>query len=138
MAPFFGYHMPNYTFRGTPDVDLFDRHVQQCVAHGAADHARFLAIPRQHLEQRRDRALAQPGDVEASRRAGRHFATTGFANGGLTVWPGVAPTPGSSTSPPEARRAGPTRAARRSSALRGARGISATAASSGPRMSQGR
>jgi F420-dependent oxidoreductase-like protein len=25
MAPFFSYHMPNYTFRGTPDVDLFDQ-----------------------------------------------------------------------------------------------------------------
>ena len=28
MAPFFGYHMPNYTFLGTPDVDLFDRTVE--------------------------------------------------------------------------------------------------------------
>jgi F420-dependent oxidoreductase-like protein len=28
MAPFFSYHMPNYTFRGTPDVDLFDRTVE--------------------------------------------------------------------------------------------------------------
>jgi F420-dependent oxidoreductase-like protein len=25
MRPFFGYHMPNYTFAGTADVDLFDR-----------------------------------------------------------------------------------------------------------------
>jgi F420-dependent oxidoreductase-like protein len=28
MRPFFGYHMPNYTFRDTPDVDLFDRVVE--------------------------------------------------------------------------------------------------------------
>jgi F420-dependent oxidoreductase-like protein len=28
MPPFFSYHMPNYTFHGTPDVDLFDRTVE--------------------------------------------------------------------------------------------------------------
>jgi F420-dependent oxidoreductase-like protein len=32
MAPFFGYHMPNYTFRGTPDVDLFDQTVTRVQA----------------------------------------------------------------------------------------------------------
>ena len=25
MRPFFGYHMPNFTFPGIPDTDLFDR-----------------------------------------------------------------------------------------------------------------
>jgi F420-dependent oxidoreductase-like protein len=28
MRPFFGYHMPNYTFPGTADIDLFDRVVE--------------------------------------------------------------------------------------------------------------
>ena len=28
MRPFFGYHMPNFTFAGTADVDLFDRVVE--------------------------------------------------------------------------------------------------------------
>ena len=28
MRPFFGYHMPNYTFPGTADIDLFDRTVE--------------------------------------------------------------------------------------------------------------
>jgi len=28
LRPFYGYHMPNYTFRGTADVDLFDRVVE--------------------------------------------------------------------------------------------------------------
>jgi F420-dependent oxidoreductase-like protein len=28
MRPFFGYHMPNYTFAGTSDADLFDRVVE--------------------------------------------------------------------------------------------------------------
>jgi F420-dependent oxidoreductase-like protein len=28
MAPFFGFHMPNYTFPGTPDAGLFDRTVE--------------------------------------------------------------------------------------------------------------
>jgi F420-dependent oxidoreductase-like protein len=27
MAPFFGFHMPNYTFPGTPDAELFERTV---------------------------------------------------------------------------------------------------------------
>lgn len=28
MRPFFGFHMPNYTFHETPDIDLFDRVVE--------------------------------------------------------------------------------------------------------------
>ncbi len=38
MRPFFGYHMPNYTFHGTPDLDLFDRTVELAQA---ADKAGF-------------------------------------------------------------------------------------------------
>ena len=36
MALFFGYHMPNFTFRGTPDDQLFDRVVEQARAAEAA------------------------------------------------------------------------------------------------------
>jgi F420-dependent oxidoreductase-like protein len=38
MQPFFGYHMPNYTFAGVADVDLFDRTVELAQA---AEKAQF-------------------------------------------------------------------------------------------------
>ena len=38
MQPFFGYHMPNYTFHDTADIDLFDRVVELAQA---AEKARF-------------------------------------------------------------------------------------------------
>jgi hypothetical protein len=36
MRPFFGYHMPNYTFEGVPDVRLFDAVVERAQAAEAA------------------------------------------------------------------------------------------------------
>jgi F420-dependent oxidoreductase-like protein len=36
MAVFFGFHMPNYTFPGVPDDELFDRVVEQATAAEAA------------------------------------------------------------------------------------------------------
>src|SRR5436190_11100150 len=36
MAPFFGFHMPNYTFPGVPDDKLFDHVVEQAKAAEAA------------------------------------------------------------------------------------------------------
>lgn len=38
MRPFFGYHIPNYTFQGCPDADLFDRVVELAQA---AENAGF-------------------------------------------------------------------------------------------------
>jgi F420-dependent oxidoreductase-like protein len=38
MQPFFGYHMPSYTFQGVADVDLFDRTVELAQA---AEKAQF-------------------------------------------------------------------------------------------------
>ena len=38
MRPFFGYHMPNYTFQGRPDADLFDRVIELAKA---AENAGF-------------------------------------------------------------------------------------------------
>src|SRR4051794_2324665 len=36
MTPFFGFHMPNYTFPGVPDDKLFDHVVEQSKAAEAA------------------------------------------------------------------------------------------------------
>src|SRR2546430_17633997 len=36
MAPFFGFHKPNYTFPGVPDDKLFDHDVDQAKAAEAA------------------------------------------------------------------------------------------------------
>ena len=46
---------------GGGEVDVADRLAEQRVAHGAADHARFLAVAVEHVEQPRQRSLAQPG-----------------------------------------------------------------------------
>ena len=55
---------------GGGDIDLSDRPADQRIAHGAADHARFLAVAIEHLEQPRDRSAGQPGGAgEAGRRS---------------------------------------------------------------------
>ena len=58
---------------GGGDVDVADRLAQQRIAHGAADHARLLAVAVEHVEQPGQRTFAQPGrplgtDLDAARR----------------------------------------------------------------------
>ena len=60
-----GLHAAHHLLRhrGGGDVDLVDRHVDQRIAHRAADHARFLAVAIEHGEQTRQRAAGEPGRV---------------------------------------------------------------------------
>ena len=44
MQPFFGYHMPNYTFAGVADVDLFDRTVELAQAAQKAQFDMFTVM----------------------------------------------------------------------------------------------
>jgi hypothetical protein len=49
------------------DIEVARRHAQQRVAHRPADHARLLAVAIEHADEPRERALAEPVAVEASR-----------------------------------------------------------------------
>ena len=55
------YHF--FWYSGGGHVDLRDRHVQQCVADGATDHTRLLALAIEHAEQPRQCSRCQPGDI---------------------------------------------------------------------------
>ena len=69
-----GLGAPDHLVRhgGGGDVDLADRLAEQRVAHRAADHARLLAVAVEHVEQPRQRALAQPRGARGA--SGRHVS----------------------------------------------------------------
>ena len=61
---------------GRCDVDFNDRHVEQRIAHRAADHAGFFAVTIQNAEQLLRGSFTQPCRVDTARRHQR-------------IWPGT-------------------------------------------------
>ena len=69
------------------DVDITQRNVQERIAHGAADHAGFLAIAVEQREHARGRTGPEPGRVR--QHAGfAHFSTPGTSLP-FSIWAGM-------------------------------------------------
>ena len=69
------------------DIDVAEGNIQQRIAHGAADHAGFLAIAIEQREHARGRTGPEPGRVR--QHAGlAHFSTPGTSLP-FSIWAGM-------------------------------------------------
>jgi hypothetical protein len=73
--------------RGGRDIDIANRDVQQRVADGAADHARFLAVAIEQFEHARGGTGPKPGRI-AQHAPTAHFSTPG-TNLPFSMWAGM-------------------------------------------------
>ena len=69
------------------DVDVADRNVQKRIAHGAADHAGFLAVAVEQGEHARGRTGSEPGRIRQHARLA-HFSTPGTSLP-FSIWAGT-------------------------------------------------